>query len=125
MMAEVAPKDVEVELTKTELEPVSKPLLSRLRSVVVENVPATQVVDEMVKRFWFVEDALTSIERLAYGVVVPMPRKPAPVIVVVPVRPNAAESAASTWLNIEVPVAFAKAKLPPRLRVPPKKVLPE
>jgi hypothetical protein len=51
-------------------------------------------------------------ESKPHGVDEPTPSAPAEVIVVVPVAPNDAVSAASTLLKMLVPVAFAKVRVP-------------
>jgi hypothetical protein len=93
-----APRTVEEPLTKSDVVvppakenawPVMRPVFEILKSVVVAQ---RLVEDEMVKRFkaCVVVVGEAPIEKSAYGVVVPMPRVPCDVMVVVAVAPKEA-----------------------------------
>jgi hypothetical protein len=103
---------------------VVEPVLETAKSVEVEKLAA--VVDEMLNTnpYAGVPVAEVTSDKRPNGEVVPTPIEPARVMVVVPVAPNAPVDAASVRLNMLVPVALKKLKLPARLNVPPSVVLP-
>jgi hypothetical protein len=90
---------------------VVEPVFEMLKSVEVAHVA---VEDAIVKRFKLCDVVVgdAPIAKSADGDVVPMPSRPAEVMVVVPVAPKAEVPALATCAKIEVPVAFCVMRLP-------------
>ena len=90
------------------------PVFEMLKSVVVE----VRLDDPTAKRVWLVPPNKACTERLAKGEELPTPRKPAEVIVVVPVCPKEATLARRLLVNSLVEVAFWSDVLPATVSVP-------